>query len=194
MNPWHVEVAAALAALIAFVALGVGTREGRAPLDYRVWRFFHGHEEQARGSFLDDVANTMLGSHARLAAMAVGLAVVVALLVMTRVRDAAFVVVTTALVACATAVAKEEFERRGLKYSFPSGHAAISAAAVGAFVLVTWSTPWGWLVLLAGAAATMALGAALVYEDWHLPSDVVGGWCLAVGGAAVVHVTWNRRR
>jgi len=40
----------------------------------------------------------------------------------------------------------------------------------------------------------MALGAALVYEDWHLPSDVVGGWCLAVGGAAVVHVTWNRRR
>lgn len=110
-----------------------------------------------------------------------------ALLVVTRrLRDAVFVVATGAAILILTPLAKELFERAQLYYSFPSGNSARSAAMVAAAVFLAWPTRLRWPTLLAGTLLTATVGVALVYENWHLPSDVVGGWCLGIGCATAL--------
>jgi membrane-associated phospholipid phosphatase len=63
---------------------------------------------------------------------------------------------------------------------FPSTHAA-GAFAVGAVLaLLAWRTRLRWPVLGASLAFVALYGAALVYSRAHYPSDVVGGWCIAL--------------
>lgn len=69
--------------------------------------------------------------------------------------------------------------RRHLRY-FPSSHAAGSLALVAALAFLAWSTRWRWLVLALSIALVVLYGAALVYTRSHYPSDVVGGWCVAL--------------
>lgn len=62
--------------------------------------------------------------------------------------------------------------------SWPSGHA--TAAAILAFCAVLVApprlrAPAG----VAGATFTLAYGAALLIDAWHMPSDVLGGYLLA---------------
>jgi undecaprenyl-diphosphatase len=104
----------------------------------------------------------------------------VAALVTPRRREALFFALAIAVVAAVTSPLKETFERANVKYAFPSGHAALSAAIAAAAVVLTWQTRSRWPTLVLGTCLTAALGTALVYEDWHLPSDVLGGWCLAL--------------
>ncbi len=76
-------------------------------------------------------------------------------------------------------------------YSFPSGHALNSmVVALGAVVLF-WSAtrghPWRRAALLGGATAlVLVTGFDRVGLGVHYPSDVVGGWFIAV---AVVLIT-----
>jgi undecaprenyl-diphosphatase len=66
---------------------------------------------------------------------------------------------------------------------FPSGHTATSSVLYGAAVLLVLP----WLrhavlrrVLAAGTVVlAAAVGAALVWCDYHWPLDVLGSWCLA---------------
>lgn len=80
-------------------------------------------------------------------------------------------------------------------WSFPSGHATVSAAVFGALGYVLWREK-----LLSGPAATalttvppVVVGASRVYLDVHWATDVVGGWSLgglvaALAGAVYDHV------
>jgi len=67
---------------------------------------------------------------------------------------------------------------------FPSGHTATSAVGYGLAVLVLWPFLRRTAVRAVVAAGTAlllpAVGAALVWCDYHWPLDVLGSWCLAV--------------
>jgi undecaprenyl-diphosphatase len=162
-----------------------------------IWKFLHGHEEAAQGSILDRAANAVLEIAGNTATLLLGLLILAILVGFRRTRDAIFVVTTGAAVLTLTPLLKGQFARTELKYSFPSGHAGRSAALVAAAIMIAWPTRFRWPVLVLGVLFTLTLGIALVYEDWHLPSDVLGGWCLGIACAGATRIgltTLARRR
>lgn len=73
---------------------------------------------------------------------------------------------------------------QGAKYqSFPSGHAALSAAIVTSVGL----THPRWYVLGPGAAWAAGVSLSRLYLGVHYPSDVIVGAALGVGVAVLVH-------
>jgi len=72
-------------------------------------------------------------------------------------------------------------------YSFPSGHATMSAAVCGTLAYVLWREGY----LRGGIAGGIALivpalvGASRLYLNVHWASDVVGGWCVGLLLAAL---------
>lgn len=82
--------------------------------------------------------------------------------------------------------------------SFPSGHAAGSAAAYGMIALVlamSWPGRGRVVALVATAVLVVAVGASRVLLGVHYPTDVVAGFALGVvwiaAGLAVVR-PWDR--
>lgn len=86
-------------------------------------------------------------------------------------------------------------------FSFPSGHATISAGVV---LLVTWmiafpgptvdgstaqSAPPRWTWGLVATIFVPAVGASRLVLGVHYPSDVLAGWCLAVLAVGAVALT-----
>ncbi len=71
-----------------------------------------------------------------------------------------------------------------LTHGFPSGH---STVAMSLGLAVTLATPLDRRRTAALAAAIYAalMGSALVFNAWHLPSDVGGGFCVALAWSAV---------
>jgi hypothetical protein len=63
---------------------------------------------------------------------------------------------------------------------FPSGQASGSAALVATSVLLLWDWPQRLLIVLVGITSVGLYGFILVATNWHGPSEVVGGWCLAL--------------
>jgi membrane-associated phospholipid phosphatase len=182
-----------LALTAGFLILGLDARDGRVPgWDRSVWSFLHGHEEAAEGTPFDHAVNLVLQTDAITAGVVLALALVLILLRTRRVRDAWIVVTTVVATIALTPLLKEPFERANLKYSFPSGHAAASAALVSAIVLVAWPTRFRWAAVAVGALLTAAFGTLLVYENWHLPSDVLGGWCLGIVCALATRAAFTR--
>lgn len=126
--------------------------------------------------------------------------VMVALLIRRRWPDAVFLGVGVALVWAVNPVLKEIFDRprpgvaTSLEtvsaYGFPSGHAAGTAALVGALLTVlgsrrAWLVAFGVVVLAVVAFAQLAIGV-------HYPSDILAGWFWA--GAWIVAVSSVRDR
>jgi membrane-associated phospholipid phosphatase len=70
-----------------------------------------------------------------------------------------------------------------LAQGFPSGHSTVALALGLSFVLLA---PVRRRRFAAAAAALYAagMGAGLVFNAWHLPSDVGGGFCMATAWAA----------
>jgi membrane-associated phospholipid phosphatase len=63
---------------------------------------------------------------------------------------------------------------------FPSSHATGAAGLVAALVLLLWDHPQRLPILLAGIAVVGIDGVMLIASIWHSPSEVVGGWFLAL--------------
>jgi undecaprenyl-diphosphatase len=78
--------------------------------------------------------------------------------------------------------------------SFPSGTAAWTLAASAVFVLLLDSRRARWLAAAGGALLVAVSAAVVVWEQWHYPSDVVGGWCLAGGWVGAAWLAIGRPR
>lgn len=80
--------------------------------------------------------------------------------------------------------------------SFPSGNSAGALAIALAFLFVV-PRPWRRATSAIGAVFTLVVSAGLPVLDYHYPSDVLGGWLIALGwcfGLLALGQWWNERR
>jgi membrane-associated phospholipid phosphatase len=118
---------------------------------------------------------------------AVALVVLVVLLALRRWADAAFFVAGIGVVWAVNPLLKELVGRSRpdlwplpadvSEYSFPSGHAANTAALVGALVLILHGRL---RAVLLGAAVLLVVGWSQLALGRHYPSDVMAGWLWAL--------------
>ncbi|MGW1342075.1 phosphatase PAP2 family protein [Kribbella sp. NPDC002412] len=122
---------------------------------------------------------------------AVALVVLVVLLVLRRWRDAIFFTAGVGVVWAVNPLLKELVGRSRpdlwplppdvSEYSFPSGHAANTAALVGALVLMVRRLP----VVLLGAAVLLLVGWSQLALGRHYPTDILAGWLWALAWVGV---------
>jgi membrane-associated phospholipid phosphatase len=96
-------------------------------------------------------------------------------------------------------VRRPPIEGDATEYSFPSGSATWAMATVAAVLLVAGSRRTRVPIALGGAAFLFVYDGTILFEEWHYPSDVVAGSCLAVGivvalWLSLVDRPWRRRR
>jgi membrane-associated phospholipid phosphatase len=107
------------------------------------------------------------------------------LAVQRRMRELAFLSLAVGGMVALDPLLKAVFERPpatvdGSGYSFPSGTAMVSLAALGTLFVLLTSRRSKWSIAVLGVPVVIALGLAVVDDGWHYPSDVLGGWALAV--------------
>lgn len=71
-------------------------------------------------------------------------------------------------------------------YSFPSGHALITAAFAVTVVIISWKSRFKWFIIAIASLYTLSVGLSRLYLGVHYPTDVVAGWCLGAAWAIVV--------
>lgn len=126
-----------------------------------------------------------------LAAGAVTLAVVLVFLRRRRYREALFPVAAVLGASLANLIVKAVVDRPAIETadgsgaSFPSGTATWSMAAAASLVLLAPASK-RWLAALAGAIFVLGIGAVIAWEEWHYPSDILAGWCLALAWVALL--------
>jgi membrane-associated phospholipid phosphatase len=80
--------------------------------------------------------------------------------------------------------------------SWPSGHAT-AAMALALCTVVVVSSRWRPLALAVGGTFTIGVAYSVLVLDWHLPSDVLGGFCVATAwtllGVAALTALEGRR-
>jgi membrane-associated phospholipid phosphatase len=161
--------------LALFVALGIDVRHARVPgWDSAVARFLQDRPVPFPGDVLQAE---------RWASLLLAIPVIV-LVRQRRLRPVLLGVGAAGGALALDQLLKPAFLRRSptdeLVQAFPSGHALVSLATAAMLVLLLWPTRWRGLAAVAATAAVLVTGLALVDSDWHSPSDVLGGWCLAI--------------
>jgi membrane-associated phospholipid phosphatase len=73
-------------------------------------------------------------------------------------------------------------------FSFPSGHAMGSAAAVAASVVLLWPTRARWPMVIGGTAWVLLVSTSRAYLGVHYPSDLVAAWVASL--AWVFGLAW----
>jgi membrane-associated phospholipid phosphatase len=110
-----------------------------------------------------------------------------------RLRPVAFAVVATGGAVVLIELAKLLISRPVIEGSgegsFPSGTAAWTLAAAAVCVLLLRRRRWAAVVAVVFVAV---LSGVIVWEQWHYPSDVLGGWLLAAGWVAVAWLVLGR--
>jgi len=191
-----------LAACISSAALALLGLRARAdavfPWDPRIQAWLTSYAEPDEfNATADDVIGLLLTIGADLTTVTVVLAAVTVLIVGRRFRDSCFLLASVGGAIVLTYLLKDVFGRDPLtpygKYELPSGHATRSLVVAGALLALTWSTRWRWRTAIASALFVATVGASLVYEDWHLPSDVLAGWALGLAVLTAVGAVFLTR-
>lgn len=124
-------------------------------------------------------------------------ALVVALLLVRRTPRKAAIFVAATAVASFGPLLKEGFQRPSPlgaldDHVFPSGHALGSMAVAAALVALLGNTRWHWPACFVAVPVVAGIGAAAVADGGHWPSDVVGGWALALAWVSIVWLLLGR--
>jgi membrane-associated phospholipid phosphatase len=182
------------AAIVAFVVLAVDAAiSGRSGWDAHLSHRLYGQKHDP--DFLGGHGNALvwfLGPTSDVLGIAALAVVVLVLFLRRRYRDAAFVVAAIAGTFVLEPLLKDLIKRPPFKptdsgYSFPSGHAMRSAAALAVVAIAAWPSRWRWPVAVASVVFCAVIGVALVYDGWHWAADVVGGWCAALAWISLLY-------
>lgn len=73
-------------------------------------------------------------------------------------------------------------------YSFPSGHAAVSAAFAAVVIILFWNTAWRRFVFVLAVMGALTIGLTRLYLGVHYTTDVLAGWLVGV-----LWVLWVQR-
>lgn len=68
-------------------------------------------------------------------------------------------------------------------FAFPSGHAMTSMTVVAILLVLTWNSSWRWLTLFGGSLYLLLVAWTRLYLGVHFPSDILGGWMVAIAWA-----------
>lgn len=74
----------------------------------------------------------------------------------------------------------------GSDYSFPSGHAMSSMSFALVLIILTWNSSWRWLTVIFGSLFVIGIAWTRLYLGVHYPSDIIGGWMIAIAWSMVV--------
>lgn len=170
------------ASLLTLALLAVRIREHRPPSwDGQVLRFLAQHRQEQPVRSTLHVFMEIGGEYRGL--LLAGL-LVLGLVGLRQLRAALLCVLVLSASLATVMALKPAFDRPPLIATnegyFPSGHAAGSLAVGAVLALLAWPTRWRWPALVLSLVFVALYGAALVYFRSHYPSDVVGGWCVAL--------------
>lgn len=73
-------------------------------------------------------------------------------------------------------------------FSFPSGHAMISAGFATVLVVLFWNTKYRWTTVVLALVGMLLVGLSRLYLGVHYPSDILAGWCVSVAWVILVAV------
>lgn len=81
-------------------------------------------------------------------------------------------------------------------YSFPSGHAMMSAAMAFTAIVLAWHTRYRLPVTIAAVVYFLAVSFTRLYLGVHYPTDLIAGWCIAAAWVVVMYfaLRMNRRK
>jgi undecaprenyl-diphosphatase len=83
----------------------------------------------------------------------------------------------------------ELFYQIGTDYSFPSGHAMSSMSFALVLIILTWKSSWRWFVVSLSSLFVISIAWTRLYLGVHYPSDIVGGWMIALAWTMAVLLT-----
>jgi membrane-associated phospholipid phosphatase len=192
----RVPVAGAVAALAVFMLLALGARDGGG--------FWWDSSVRNLISDLAPISDEEVHvdpyiTVVTLAAGAVAAAVVLVLLRRRRYREALFPVAAVIGASLASVLVKALVDRPAIENadgsgaSFPSGTATWSMALAASLVLLAPASRRLPAALAAGLFV-VGLGAVIAWEEWHYPSDILAGWCLALACVAGLWLVLLRPR
>lgn len=115
-----------------------------------------------------------------------------------RLRAAAFLLGAALGTVALTSLAKLAVQRPPIEgdpgeHSFPSGSAAWSVGTTLAFCLLA-SGRLRRAIAPVSVLLVAGIGAVIVWEEWHYPSDVAGGWLLALAWVSALCLVLRPRR
>lgn len=73
-------------------------------------------------------------------------------------------------------------------FSFPSGHAMVSAGFATVLIVLFWDTKYRWLTVILASIGTLLVGLSRLYLGVHYPSDILAGWCVSVAWVLIISV------
>lgn len=76
-------------------------------------------------------------------------------------------------------------------FSFPSGHAMISAALGLSLIYIFWSTRYRWLAFWASSLFIAIIGLSRLYLGVHYPTDILAGWIVSAAWLTSVLLVMN---
>jgi len=177
------------AGIIYLALLARAVLIGSAAWEENLREWLYSHTERAQFAMED-----LLAFDQKAAPLLVGVLVVA--LFATRYRRASLFLLVGAGGAAALGVAAKAIA--GLLSTgardFPSGHATGSAGVAAALVLLLWDRPYRLVIAFTGVALVGVYGFVLVATDWHTPSEVLGGWFLALAWVMGVWLAAERAR